>query len=493
MTASKIFLCLCLSFIGGVFLNSFFQLSQILLLEVLILGILFVSVFWRHRKIAVFGFFLIFLALGVLRHQAALSKIANSPLQGFIGKEVILEGFVLEQPDIGAKSIKFTVTSQKIEDLEVKEKILIVTKRYPEFRYGDFLKISGRLEAPQEIEGFNYKNYLAKDGIYSVINFPEIELLASGHGNLIYKPLFSFKNKFKEAASNFISPPQEGFLEALIFGDEENISKEWKEKLNITGTRHIVAVSGMNITIIASLILSFCLSLGLWRKQAFYLSVFLLTFYILMIGAPSSAIRAGIMALFFLLAQHFGRLSSASHLVVFAAAFMLFQNPFLLTLDIGFQLSFLAILGMIYFQPIFSNWLSKIPDFKFFPLKTTLIATLSAQVFTLPILVYNFGYVPLISPPVNILIVPFLAPITILVFIFGLLATLFLPLGYLLFWLAWLFLTYIVKIIDWFSKLSFASISFKNTSWIFLIIYYLLLGFLTYKLNKKLNQPLFLK
>lgn len=171
MTASKIFLCLCLSFVGGVFLNSFFQLSQILLLGVLILGILFISVFWRYRKVAAFGFFLIFLALGVFRHQAALSKIANSPLQSFIGKEVVLEGFVLEQPDIKEKSIKLIVTITKTEDLEVKEKVLIVTKRYPEYHYGDFLKISGRLEVPQEIEGFNYKNYLAKDGIYSVMNF----------------------------------------------------------------------------------------------------------------------------------------------------------------------------------------------------------------------------------------------------------------------------------------------------------------------------------
>ena len=492
MTASKIFLCLCLSFIGGVFLNSFFQPSQILLLEVLILGIIFVSVFWRYRKMAVFGFFLIFLFLGALRHQATLSKIVNSPLQGFIGKEVVLEGFVLEQPDIGAKSIKFTITSPKIEDLEVKEKILIVTKRYPEYRYGDFLKISGRLEAPQETEGFNYKNYLAKDGIYSVINFPEIELLASGHGNPIYKALFSFKNKFKEAASNFISPPQEGFLEALIFGDEENISKEWKEKLNITGTRHIAAVSGMNITIISILLLNFILSLGLRRQQAFYFTVFLLILYILMIGAPASAVRAGIMGSLFLIGQHFGRLSSASRAVVFASAFMLFLNPLLLRLDVGFQLSFLAILGMIYFQPIFSSWLSKIPDFKFFPLKTTLIATLSAQVFTLPILIYNFGYIPLISPLANILIVPFLAPTTILVFVFGLSAILFWPLGYFLSWPAWLGLSYIVKVVDYFSKIPLTSLTLKNLPLVWLAVFYLVLGLITWRLNKRHRDPIFL-
>lgn len=249
----------------------------------------------------------------------------------------------------------------------------------------------------------------------------------------------------------------------------------------------------MNITIISSLILSFALSLGLWRKQAFYITMILLVFYVLMVGASASAIRAGIMAFIFLLAQHLGRISSAGRTIVFAGTLMLFQNPFLLFLDVGFQLSFLAILGIVYLQPIFSNWLSKIPDFKFFPLKSTLVATFSAQVFTMPILIYNFGYISLVSPITNILIVPFLAPITILVFIFGLSVLLFLPLASLLFWPTWLFLTYIVSVIDYFSKIPFVSASFKEVSLIWLVIFYLLIGFVAWKLNKKYSTPVFLR
>jgi len=198
------------------------------------------------------------------------------------------------------------------------------------------------------------------------------------------------------------------------------------------------------------------------------------------------------MAFFFLLAQHLGRLSSGGRAIVFAAALMLIQNPFLLTLDIGFQLSFLAILGMVYLQPIFSNWLFKIPDFKYFPLKGTLTATLSAQVFTLPILIYNFGYIPLISPFVNILIVPFLAPITILVFLFGLLAILFWPLAFILSWPVWFSLTYIIGVIDSFSKIPFASLSVGlSLSW--LIIFYFILVLATWRLNKKYSGPVFLR
>lgn len=204
-----------------------------------------------------------------------------------------------------------------------------------------------------------------------------------------------------------------------------------------------------------------------------------------MIGAPASAVRAGVMAGLFLIAQHFGRLSAASRTIVFASTFMLFLNPLLLRLDIGFQLSFLAMMGLIYLQPVFSDSLKKIPNPGFFPLRTTLSATLSAQVFTLPTLIYNFGYIPLISPITNILIVPFLAPITILIFIFGALGMIFWVFGWIFSWPTWLCLTYIVSIVDWFSKLPFASMSIKNVHWIFLIISYLILGLITWRLNEK--------
>jgi len=313
------------------------------------------------------------------------------------------------------------------------------------------------------------------------MSFPEIEIIGQGFGNPIVGALISFKNKFKNIAESFISPPEVGILEALIFGDEGQISKDWQEKLNLTGTRHIAAVSGMNITIIASLILTFLLSLGLWRGQAFYLSVALLLLYILMIGAPASSVRAGVMAGIFLFAQKSGRMSQGQRAVIFAAAFMLALNPLLLRFDIGFQLSFLAVMGIIYLQPIFSNWLRRIPDFKFFPLRATIAATLSAQVFTLPILIYNFGYVSLVSLPANILIVPFLAPITILIFIFGLSGMIFLPFGQIFSFPVWFALSYLTKIIDIFARIPLAVLKIEHLHWIWLAVFYLILGFFIWR------------
>ena len=503
MTASKIFLYFCLSFIGGIFLNSIFSINQlgfltphIILCAGLIFGLILISVLWRYKKFVVIGFCLLFLVAGIWRHQIAELQITNSKLRIYNDREDIVTfiGIISAEPDIREKSQKLTIEIKQLNyyaagSRSEKERVLVTANRYPEYRYGDKLKIIGKLETPPVFESFNYKDYLAKDGIFSVMSFPEIELMNRGDVrdsilNKIMKAIFSLKNKFKTATGSFISSPQVGILEALIFGDEEKISKEWKDKLNFTGTRHITAVSGMNITIIASLILSFALSLGLWRQQASYLTIFLLLLYILMIGFPASAVRAGIMAILFLIAQYFGRLSSASRAIIFAATFMLAQNPLLLRLDVGFQLSFLAIMGIIYLQPAFSEWLKKIPNPKAFPLRATLSATLSAQIFTLPILIYNFGYIPLVSPLTNILIVPFLAPITILIFIFGITGMIFSPLAFILSWPTWLSLTYIISIVNYFSKLSFASLSLK-ISWIWLIISYLILALITWRLQER--------
>jgi len=513
MTASKIFLYFCLSFVAGIFLNSYLltispSSKNILLLLGLILGIILISVFWPFgelraknsesqirtssgkKNIVIVGFSLLFLVSGIWWHQQVELRVINDELRKYndLNEKITLIGTVIKEPNLRERNIKLKIKNEKLkinnEWKEIEGMVLVTTSRYPKYQYGDKLKISGKLKTPPVFEGFNYKDFLKKDKIYSVMNWPKIELVGQGFGNPVMSTLFFFKNKFKETTREFISPPQGGILEALVFGDEENISEQWKEKLNLTGTRHITAVSGMNITIIGFLIISFALLLGFWRKQALFLAIFLLALYILMIGAPPSAVRAGIMGGILIIAQYLGKLSSASRAISFAATFMLIQNPLLLKLDIGFQLSFLATMGIIYLQPIFHTWFKKIPDPKIFPLRMTLATTLSAQIFTLPILIYNFGYLPLTSPVANVLIVPFLAPFTILFFIFGISGIIFSPLGYIFSLPAWLCLTYIIGIVDFFFQIPWTSLRIENLHWIFLVLSYLILIFLTWQLRE---------
>ena len=505
MTASKIFLYLCLSFIVGIFLSSVItqwvsehralnslsasvlDRAQNFVLWFLFLGVLLIfgALFFKKDLIVVLGFCLLFLTIGIMRHQIADFQFLNNELRKYNDseKEIVLLGIICAEPDVKENSTKITV---KIE-APVSGKILATIPKYPEYKYGDRIKITGKLKSPAIFNGFNYADYLKKDGIYSVMDWPEVSLSGQNLGNPVMRVIFSFKNKFEETIQKFISPPQQGIAEALIFGEEDNIPKDWKDKLNVTGTRHITAVSGMNITIIASLILFFIIGIGFSRKQSFYITLFLISIYILMIGAPASAVRAGIMAAIFLVAQNFGRTSTGQRVVIFAGLFMLLLNPLLLQLDVGFQLSFLAILGLIYCQPVFNSIFKKVPNFKFFPLKTTISATMSAQVFTLPILLYNFGRMPVLSVFANVLIVPILAPITILIFVFGFAAMIFSGFGLILSFPVWLFLSYIASIIDLFARIPFASLSLK-IFWPWLIIFYLVLTIFVWWFSRKYKK-----
>jgi len=508
MTASRIFLYFCLSFIGGIFLSSIITISQIYILGFLILGILLISVFWKYKKFVVIGFCLIFLVTGIWRHQEAELKITNNELRSYndLEKNITLIGWVIGEPDIRANNIKLTIKPENIDG-----KILVTTNRYPEYQYGDKLKITGYLKTPQEFEDFNYRDYLAKEGIYSVTDWPEIELIEKNQGNFIYAKILNFKYKLRESIYQNLSPPQSSILGAIILGDKSRMpgcsEKEikaaqekgeeclkLKEKLNITGVRHITAVSGMHVVILSGVLMSLLIGLGLWRQQAFYFAIILLLLFIIMVGAPASAQRAGIMGGLFLLAQKVGRLKSASRAIVFAAAVMLAFNPLLLKLDVGFQLSFLAVMGIIYLMPIFQyyflkwfpvEWFQKRWWLSWFPIKFLgglLSMTLAAQVFTLPILIYNFGYVSLVAPFTNVLVVPLLPYIMISGFIFGLSGMILQPLGWVLSWPSWLLLTYLVKVVDFFSQVPKASFAI---SWIWLMVFYLILGLITWRLNEK--------
>ncbi len=434
MTKSRVFLYFCLAFVGGIFINSFVFIPQLVMLGFLVLGIFLISVLWQRKKLAVVGFCLLFLVLGIWRHQAALSKIIYPEEQS-----IVFTAKAVKEPDIRVDNIKLTVESE-----DVPGRVLLTVGRYPEYQYGDELKISGKLQTPHEFEDFNYQDYLAKDGIYSVMYWPEIEKIGENNGftTSIMRGILGFKDKLRKSIYKNMSPPHSSLLGAMILGDKSRLPADLKERLNKTGVRHITAISGIHIMILSGILMSLGAWLGLRGIKTFYLAVSLLTLYIIMVGLPSSAVRAGIMGGLWILAKALGRQRGSVRPIVFAAALMLVQNPLLLRWDIGFQLSFLAVLGMVYLMPELKRWV-----------KLDILAmTLSAQVFTLPILIYNFGYFSLAGLVTNILIVPLLAYVLGFGFIFGLAGIFSQTLGWILSWPCWLLLTYIVKIIDWFSK-----------------------------------------
>ncbi len=477
MSKSKILLCLCLAFISGIFLDSLIVISQSIWLGILILAVILIVFGLRDRKIMVAGFCLLVLAGGGWRHQIFSSPEKIKTISQFYNQENTFKGTIIKEPEKRINQTKFQVRAK-----EIPGKILVTTGLYPEYYYGDEIEISGQLKEPPQFEDFNYREYLAKDKIYSVIYYPQIRLVAKNQANWFYQIIFNFKNKLRKAIDKTLLPPQSSILKAVFLGDKWGLSNNLKEKLNLTGLRHIVAISGMHMIIMSQILLFLALALGLWRGQAFYFVLILLTVYIIMIGAPASAVRAGLMAGLLLLAQKVGRLRSADRAVVFAATAMLAINPSLLAADVGFQLSFMATLSIIYLKPIFDEKIANWPNP--FHLRDILTMTLAAQLGTLPLLIFHFGRLSLISPLANLLIVPLLPMIMISGLVLSLVGLIWLPLAKIIAWPVWFLLSYLVKIIDYLSSFPLAAYEFKNISWIILLGYYLFLILIIFKWSK---------
>ena len=219
-------------------------------------------------------------------------------------------------------------------------KILITTPNYPEYNYGDVLKINGKLQFPAVFEDFNYKQYLAKDKIYYVMYYPKIELLTKNQGNKIFSAILKSKHRVTDKIETLMPFPEASILEGIILGNKQIFSEKIKNDLSVTGTSHITAISGMNIVIISDIVMIFLIGLGFWRRQAFWIAAILIILFIFMVGAPASAVRAGIMGIILLYAKKIGRLSDSARIMIFACAIMLIFNPCFLRYDVGFQLSF---------------------------------------------------------------------------------------------------------------------------------------------------------
>ncbi len=318
-------------------------------------------------------------------------------------------------------------------------------------------------------------NYSSQAVLFLII----ISFLCGYFRALTYQPNFNVEKTFWDDSRavlvskiNKILPEPEGPLfSAMVFGYTKEITRNLKNDFNRTGTSHVLAISGMNISIVVMMLMNFGLLIGLWRRQAFWLAIVGIVVFILLVGSPASAVRAGVMGSLLLWAKNQGRMVLVWRPIVLAAFFMSAIDPSLLAFNIGFQLSFLAVLGIAYFNNFWSNILSWIP-LKF--LRELIAISMAAQITTWPIILYNFGTVSLISPIANIFVVPLLTPIMFLGLGFSLvfwnvfLSKLFL-------WPAWLILHFVVKLVDWFSSVSWASVNLEKGGWILLLIYYPLL------------------
>lgn len=410
----------------------------------------------RISKSQIFRLILVFFILGV-GVFSLINRDKHVPSPGEVdfynGKNFEFIGRVIKPPDKRLNHTKLT-----LEVLEpVAGKVLLNASMYPEYFYGDQLKVNCQLKAPEPFKGFAYDRYLAKSDIYSQCNFARLKLLSRGNGDWLLIKIFDFKNKLQYVINKNLPEPQGSMLSAMVLGNRRGVPKEVVEKFNLTGTSHLMAISGLHITIFSALVMKICLSLYLSRKKSFWVITLILILYIIMIGFPASAVRAGIMGWMVILAMYLGRLNKSTNALLLVASLMLVVNHKLLLDDIGFQLSFSAVLGIIHFSPWLEGWLNKVPNF--LALRDVLVMTFAAQIATSPLIIFYFERLSLISPIVNLLVVPFL-PYLMMAGLGAIFFSLVLPIfSQILFWPVYFLLSYILKIIEIFSLVPYATLN----------------------------------
>jgi competence protein ComEC len=468
VTKSKIFFWLALSFIGGIAFASFYyprQLGNSALLIFFLLPLIMLVLYYRHPKIPVAALALIFFAGGLYLTGLKLSQLNETNLSG---KNFSGVAEILREPEISGRMQNIAAEIKDPKSL----KILIATNAYQKYSYGDKLNVDCRLEVPQNKDAsFDWRMYLAKEGMLYECRNPEMEKV-SGGGNFFYTGLIGMKNKFEENISRLIPAPESGLLLGLLIGGSDQLSKGIRDNFSQTGLTHIVAVSGYNVTIIAEYLMILGIFIGLWRGQSFWFAATGIFVFVIVTGLSASAVRAGIMGILLIWAMKNGRLANAQNAILFSAAVMLFKNPLLLRWDVGFQLSFLATLGIVYFYPFFQNYLVK--KNKAAGLLEILFLTLSAQIFVLPVILFNFHKLSLISPLANLLILPII-PLTMLLGFLAISAGIILkPLGILLSWIAYLPLKYETMIVNFLAGLKYSAVEF-NLTWRGVVFWYVLL------------------
>jgi len=412
---------------------------------------------------------------------------------------VEIQGMVAEEPDTRDRYCLLTFSASEIiingEKEEVSGTALIRVPRYPAYRYGDVLKIAGRLETPPQFEDFDYKSYLARQGIYSVIYYPRVELLDRGQGLKPLQWIYSLRELLSASLARALPEPQGSLAQGILLGLRGNIPDSLYEAFSRTGTAHLLAISGLHISIIIAVFLSFgILVFGRRRYIYIWLTLVLTWLYAMLAGMHPPIIRAAIMGSLFLIAEYLGRQRSAIIALAFAAAVMVGVQPHLLW-SVSFQLSFLAMAGLVLLYPYFQAWGRKGVASLFRAreriaatgnmITDGFAATLAAIVAVGPLIAYNFGVVSLVALPATFFslpALPFIIVTAALVAFVGLLASLA---AQILGWLAWLFLSYLVFLVQGFDALPYSSLEVATIPtwhiWGYYVILAGVIAFLNYR------------
>ncbi len=404
------------------------------------------------------------------------------------GAPIVLRGVVVAEPDVrplytyARVRAEHVITPDGFEQ-PVQGLVLVRLPVYTPVAYGDRVMLQGTLEAPPVLEGFDYRAYLARRGIYVMMNNPGCRIVASHQANPLLEALFRFKAHAWRTLLRMLPEPQASLLAGILLGIESGIPRSLQDAFATTGTSHIVAISGFNISIIAGVFAALARRVGRGKGE-FWLAAGGVALYTVLVGASASVVRAALMGSVALAARALDRRIHGPTSLAAAALAMALLDAYVWW-DAGFLLSLSATAGLLLFtDPLthlalrfFTRWLGPAWGRRVVGwFSEALIVTLAAQITTLPILLALFKRLSLITLLTNFLILPAQPWVMLLGGVALIVALLWFPLGQVLGWGAWVFLTYTIAVVKATARLPWASVPFDVVSVPVVWAYYAVLG-----------------
>lgn len=401
-------------------------------------------------------------------------------LAGFFARQTIPVGCneakIASNPKIRGASQEF-LTQDRLG-----RNAIISTTKIDNFAYGDQVKLCFDSKSVVSLDIKNSRYFLAQYKTAFELKNPQIEIIKPGRGAI--RALYILANNISQKIL-YLYPGDAGVLaKGLLLGGSQGFSSNFQNEIKNSGTSHLVAVSGYNVSIITIVLFKF-IRVAWSKRAAIILAIIFLIAFCLATGATASVLRASLMGMMYILAKIIGRRGAIINSLFVAAFMMLIFNPYSLW-DIGFELSFMATFGLIFLgEPLIKIFFGRLAEGLGKNFVSTLCETLSAQLFTLPILLGAFGKVSIIAPLTNVLILVFVPISMLLIFTSVIGAFIFLSLGLFIAGISKVLLDYFMLVIGFFGSLKIAAIQLNIASWGWPVILYILVFALAIYLRRK--------
>ncbi|MBC8162564.1 MAG: ComEC family competence protein [Roseiflexaceae bacterium] len=380
--------------------------------------------------------------------------------------EIALEGVVAEDPKHSEDGQRVMLAVRWVwrdgRRLPAEGMVLATLPTYPERRYGDALQLTGQLKSPRgpkRAGDFDYRAYLARKAIFSLMQPKHTRLLARDQANGALGWLLGVRDHARRVLLRELPEPQASLAVGILLGIQSSIPEDVYDAFSQTGTSHILVISGWNISIIGAALYAVAARLKLSKNGAFWAILGTIWLYALFVGVTATVIRAAVMGSVMVLGQRLDRPAHAWTTLFAACAAMTVYNPQTLW-DMGFQLSALATASLFAYgkgtEALLERTFLQTPWLDW--AREALTATLAAQILALPLILYAFGNLSIIAPLANVVLLP-MVPYAML---FGALALvagmLWLPLGQVLALPAYLFLSWLTNGAQFLASVPFAAV-----------------------------------